>query len=426
MTGRRPGARTLLASGFAALIVVSGCSVDGNAVSDADPAASATIDVKSLDTGKYPTEPRKPFGEATEDQVIPYEAQRMAQFIVAPFEIDSDLTNMGLPTQVLWSRSSNLRPIVGDDVANVKANDSVIYGYVVSASTPDETIRAGTKRELNNFVTRYLTAADATAAANQMADAYLKRPKTTTVRPDGMSGSRVIAMPGNTDGTSAMVSITAHNTYVLYTYYQATDAQKDKLEPAIKKAASLQSALIDQFPATPTKDEREARNIPKKPMIIDQNHILMYALPYTDDEIKNAHVKTPNPGDVRAVYGPRSMSFFAVDPAGMFNLLNDVGSTANAMDCATVYRAKTPDGAKKIMNTFENLQRGRGMKPVPAPPNLPVARCLSEVTDNITGYWCEVQLGRYVAELIGTDPKDVYQQTAAQYAIFTKADQKAN
>ena len=48
------------------------------------------------------------------------------------------------------------------------------------------------------------------------------------------------------------------------------------------------------------------------------------------------------------------------------------------------------------------------------------------MTDNITGYWCEVQLGRYVAELIGTDPKDVYQQTAAQYAIFTKADQNAN
>ena len=66
------------------------------------------------------------------------------------------------------------------------------------------------------------------------------------------------------------------------------------------------------------------------------------------------------------------------------------------------------------------------MKPVPAPPNLPAARCLSEVTQNVTGYWCEVSYGRYVAELVGTDPKDVYQQTSAQYVIFTKADQKAN
>ncbi|WP_461665915.1 DUF7373 family lipoprotein [Gordonia sputi] len=425
MRGNRRGPKTLLASGFATVVLLSGCSVDGNAVSDSDPAANAVIDVKSLDTGKYPTEPRKPFGEATGDQVVTYDAQRMAQYIVAPFEIDADLTDMGLPTQVLYS-TTNLRVVVGDDVANVKANDAILYGYVVSASTPDETIRAGTKRELNNFVTRYLTAADATAAANQMADAYLKRPKATTVRPDGMSGSRVISLPGNTDGTDALVSITAHNTYVLYTYYQTTDAQKDKLEPAIKKAVDLQSALIDQFPATPTKAEREARNQPKKVLMMDQNHILIYALPYTDQEIKDAKVKTPNPGNVRAVYGPRSMSFFSSDPATEFRLLNEVGSTANAMDRGTVYRAKTPEGAKKIMDTFENSNRARGMKTVPAPPNLPAARCMSEVTQNITGYWCEVSYGRYVAELVGTDPKDVYQQTAAQYVILTKADQKAN
>ena len=425
MRGNRRGPKTLLASGFAAVVLLSGCSVDGNAVSDSDPAANAVIDVKSLDTGKYPTEPRKPFGEATGDQVVTYDAQRMAQYIVAPFEIDADLTDMGLPMQVLYS-TTNVRAVVGDDVANVKANDAILYGFVVSASTPDETIRAGTKRELNNFVTRYITAADATAAANQMADAYLKRPKSTTVRVDGMSGSRVISFPGNADGTTAMVAITAHNTYVLYTYYQTTDAQKDKLEPAIKKAVELQSALIDQFPATPTKAEREASNQPKKVLMMDQNHILIYALPYTDQEIKDAKVKTPNPGNVRAVYGPRSMSFFSSDPATDFRLLNEVGSTANAMDRATVYRAKTPEGAKKIMDTFENSNRARGMKTVPAPPNLPAARCLSEVTQNITGYWCEVSYGRYVAELVGTDPKDVYQQTSAQYVIFTKADQNAN
>ncbi|WP_267625624.1 DUF7373 family lipoprotein [Gordonia sputi] len=425
MRGNRRGPKTLLASGFATVVLLSGCSVDGNAVSDSDPAANAVIDVKSLDTGKYPTEPRKPFGEATGDEVVTCDAQRMAQYIVAPFEVDADLTDMGLPTQVLYS-TTNLRVIVGDDVANVKANDAILYGYVVSAATPDETIRAGTKRELNNFVTRYLTAADATAAANQMADAYLKRPKATTVRPDGMSGSRVISIPGNNDGTDAMVAITAHNTYVLYTYYQTTDAQKDKLAPAIKNAVDLQSALIDQFPATPTKAEREARNQPKKVLMMDQNHVLIYALPYTDQEIKDAKVKTPNPGNVRAVYGPRSMSFFSSDPKTDFRLLNEVGSTANAMDRGTVYRAKTPEGAKKIMDTFENSNRARGMKTVPAPPNLPAARCMSEVTQNITGYWCEVSYGRYVAELVGTDPKDVYQQTAAQYVILTKADQKAN
>ena len=80
-----------MTSALAALILLSACSVDGHAVNDSDPAASAAIDVKSLDTGKYPTEPRKPFGKPTVENVLQYEGQRMAQFIVVPFEVDPDL-----------------------------------------------------------------------------------------------------------------------------------------------------------------------------------------------------------------------------------------------------------------------------------------------------------------------------------------------
>ena len=58
MAGMRPGKRAAMTSALAALILLSACSVDGHAVNDSDPAASAAIDVKSLDTGKYPTEPR--------------------------------------------------------------------------------------------------------------------------------------------------------------------------------------------------------------------------------------------------------------------------------------------------------------------------------------------------------------------------------
>ena len=63
---------------FAVAAALAGCTVDGNAVNDSDPAANAVVDVKSLDTGKYPTEPRKPFGEATGDEVVTYDAQRLS------------------------------------------------------------------------------------------------------------------------------------------------------------------------------------------------------------------------------------------------------------------------------------------------------------------------------------------------------------
>lgn len=426
MRGRRLGPRAALTSGLAALILLSACSVDGHAVNDADPAASAAIDVKSLDTGKYPTEPRKPFGKPTVDNVLQYEGQRMAQFIVAPFEIDQDVTNMGLPTQMMFSRSSNVKAVVGEDVGGVPANENVFYGYVVSASTPDSSLRSGKKRAVNNMVARYLTAADATAAANQMADAEAKQPKVTQVRPAGLSGSRVLTSPGVTDGTTSMMSFTAHNTYVLYTYYSVDDSQKDLLEPTVTKAVNLQSALIDQFPAAPTKDEAAAHMRPDQKLLMDQSHVLIYALPYSDKELEETDINDTNSGNVRAVYGPRGMSFRSDDPPGTFALLNEVGSTSNAVERSTVYRAKTADGAKKIMDTLQAGNKSRGHKSEPAPPNLPSARCMSEVAHNLTQYWCEVQNGRYVGEVLGDNLKDVHQQASAQYVILTKADQNAN
>lgn len=426
MAGMRPKTRAAMTSAVAALILLSACSVDGHAVNDSDPAASAAIDVKSLDTGKYPTEPRKPFGKPTVENVLQYEGQRMAQFIVAPFEIDRDLTQMGLPTQMLFSRSSNVKAVVGEDVGGVPANENVFYGYVASASTPDSMLRTGTKRSLNNMVARYLTAADATAAANQMADVYGKRPKTTPVRPAGLSGSRVLTSPGGEPGNTSMASFTAHGTYVLVTSYTVDDAQKDMLEPAISKAVNLQSALIDQFPAAPTKEEAAAHTRPSQKLLMDQSRVLIYALPYSDKELEEGDIADTNMGNVRAVYGPRAMSFRSDDPPGTFALLNETGSTANAVERSTVYRAKTADGAKKIMDTLATGNKTRGRKSQPAPPNLPGARCAQEIARNLTQYWCEVQVGRYVGEVFGDELKDVYQQASAQYVILTKADQNAN
>ena len=405
---------------------LAGCTVDGHAVNDADPAANASVDLKSLDTGKYPTAPRPQFGKAGKDDIIPFETQRMTQYIVAPFEVDPDMTAMGRPTQVMWAGSGNLKTVLDDQVAGVKGNDEVIYGYVVSASTPDETIRTGDRREMNHFVARYPTPAAASTAVKQMSDEYAKEPGVTEVHPAGMSESRVFSKPSWKEGFSGTASFTAHGVYGIYTYYMATDAHKDQIEPAIRKATSLQVPLIDKFPASPTNDEVAAGTRPKQNLIMDQNHILIYALPYSDDEIKNHQYDATNQGNIRAVYGPRGMSFRSTDPAEDFALLTEVGSTANAVEKTTVYRASTPEGATKIMNTFQNQNRSRGMKPLAAPPNLPVARCLTKATDGVTAYWCAVQVGRYFADLSGTDLKDVYQQTSAQYVILTKADQKAN
>ncbi|GAB35908.1 DUF7373 family lipoprotein [Gordonia otitidis] len=405
--------------------VFSACSTDGHAVSDADPAAQAAVDIKALDTGKYPTNPRPPFGKPGTEYILEYEAQRMAQFIVAPFEIDQDLTRVSNPTYAVTGTNA-LKGVLTEDVASVDVNKkAMLYGYVATAGTPDVNLRQGNRRSVVNMVLRYMTPDDAAEAVKQMGDLNAKQPRNTEIHPAGMSGSRVMSYAGY-DDTTSVSAYTQHNDYVLYTWYQASNAQKDTIEPAIKKAIALQGPLIDQFPATPTKAEAKAKNLPPSNTLMDQDHILIYALPYTDEELKEGKTREVSQGSTRAVYGPRGMALRSTDPPTTFKLLTDVGSTANAVERTTVYRAKTDDGGTRIFNEWYSGQINDGWKAEAAPPNLPVAKCLSKNDNELLYYWCEVKVGRYVGEISGTDKKDIYQQTAAQYVILTKADQKAN
>ncbi|MDY6809718.1 MAG: hypothetical protein SW127_11965 [Actinomycetota bacterium] len=406
----------------AALVAVTGCTIDGaprsaEAVA-VTPTAEPSVDLAALDTGAYPTAPRPEFGKATTDNILQVEGQRMAQFIVVPFEIDADLTKSGLPTMVITGKS-NLKLVFSPEVADVPANEKMLGGYVSTAATPDESLRAGQRRGLNNMVVRYLTAADATAAAQQMAAAAATN-----------AGSRPTALPGQPDtlvvrGTSGgnrqIMAFTAHQTYVLYQWYETTPAQQDRLEPTIRKALQLQTPLIDQFPATPTKAEAAARGITgSSAPQVDQDHVLIYALPYSDEELKDAKANVPG-GSVRAVYGPRGMAHTSSDPVTDFNVLTETGSTANAVERSTVYRAETAHGSQKILDAFVASNRNQGWSDVDSPPGLPVATCQSKTQY----YWCIVRDGRYVASVSSSSEQDAYQQISAQYVILTKADQQA-
>ena len=422
--GRARAGRWLAASGAlaAALIAVAGCTTDGTPRSTqaaaVSSAAEPSVDLAALDTGAYPTAPRPEFGKATTDNILQVEGQRMAQFIVVPFEIDADLTKSGLPTMVITGKS-NLPLVFSPEVANVPANEKMLGGYVSTAATPDESLRAGQRRSLNNLVVRYLTAADATAAAQQMADAAAKsagtRPSTLPGLPDTM------VVRGTSGGNRQIMAFTPHQTYVLYQWYETTPAQQDRLEPTIGKALELQTPLIDQFPATPTKAEAAARGVSDSSAPqIDQDHVLIYALPYSDEELKDAKANVPG-GSVRAVYGPRGMAHTSTDPVTDYNVLTETGSTANAVERSTVYRAETAEGGQKIVDAFLASNRNQGWSDIDSPAGLPVANCQSKTQF----FWCIVRDGRYVASVSSSSERDVHQQISAQYVILTKADQQA-
>ncbi|MGV9714302.1 DUF7373 family lipoprotein [Gordonia sp. NPDC003424] len=411
----------------AAITVVAGCSTDGTAVSDTTSSSTASsaqpsVDAAALDTGTYPTSPRPPFGESTHDNLLQVEGQRMAQYIVVPFEVDRDLTKPTFPTMVITDRAT-LRPVLPAEVAGVPANDKLVGGFVAAATTPDANLRDGQQRSLNNMVVRYLTAADADAAAQQMAAALAASQKTTVSTLPGLPDTKVIRV--DADGKSRIIAFTPHNNYVLYEWFETSTAKKSVAEPTLRTLIAQQSTLIDQFPFTPTKAEAAAGNHNPTKVLVDQNHILIYALPYSDEQLKKSEGTAAPGGSIRAVYGPRGMAMISADPPTEFRLLTDVGSTANAVEKSTVYRATDADGAQKIVEAFTSSAHTRGFDDIAAPAGLPTASCLSD-TSGTSRYTCIVAVGRYVGEVNSTSQRDVYQQISAQYVILTKADQQAN
>src|SRR6476619_7845458 len=68
-------------------------AVDGSAVKETGAAQGPTVDISKLDAGPYPTEPSQPLG-VTGDPLrgTLVEAQRMANNVVGPWEVDSTLT----------------------------------------------------------------------------------------------------------------------------------------------------------------------------------------------------------------------------------------------------------------------------------------------------------------------------------------------
>lgn len=149
------------------IALLAGCSVAGSPT--AATVSVPSVDVSALDTGTYPTSPRPPFGKATEDDIIAVEGQRLAQFVLAPFEVDRDLTAVQSPTGIIKG-TAGVSMVINQKSSTVAANKQLIYGFTSSAKTSDTLIRQRANRSLRHMVLRYATADAARDAARQMAD----------------------------------------------------------------------------------------------------------------------------------------------------------------------------------------------------------------------------------------------------------------
>jgi hypothetical protein len=128
--------------------------------------SSSSVDPAALDTGNYPTSPAPELGRATQDNILDVETQRLAEFVVAPFEVDPNLVSVKMPTMVIRSYE-NLSAVLNGAAPDIAKSNGLLYGYVSTAQVPTTAITDPT-RSLVQMVLRFSTPDGASAAAQQI------------------------------------------------------------------------------------------------------------------------------------------------------------------------------------------------------------------------------------------------------------------
>lgn len=393
-----------IAAAAAVTAMLAGCSIDGQPRSATltDPA----VQVDALDTGDYPTRARAPFGRAVTDPTR-VEATRMAQYVLAPFEVNPDLTHGQWPIGEL-DDAAGIGRAVTPAAADAPANAAFVAGYVTTADNGEANVGVA-RHLLRHAVLQYRNPAAAAAAAEQMSVAVARVDRLPIGALDGAPGTRTVIQ--DFGASTAILAFTAHGSYVFFDRYYGPTTQFRSGESLVRMANAItqQQIFIDEF--TPTPDGEAP--------LIDPDAILIYALPFTAAYLR----ANPDSPDRGAVYGPRGIAHTSTDPATDFQMLTKIGADATAVENSAVFRADTAEGAHTYIDAFLGSNRARGWTDAGSPPGFPTATCQKHPTSQT--HSCALTVGRYGAQIVGNTKTDAHQQSSAQYLILTTADQRA-
>jgi hypothetical protein len=383
---------------FVSLALLSAaCSteVDGSAVKESGAPPAPTVDISKLDVGPYPTQPSQPLG-VTGDPLrgVLVEAQRMANNVVGPWEVDPTLTGwFGFGATVLQS-AEDLAQIGPEPFAAAAGRHDFINGFVSARTAEGQKI-------LLNAVLRFADPGAAVAAATEFGDIAAKTGEGVQRaqipgHPDAQAASYTQTEGNSGKRWSAVRAFTPHGQYVFMQLAQAVDG----MGPAVglvAKALDLQGPAIDKFRAT---DPSEFADIS-----LDPTGLLARTLPVPEKEATTIQNTT---------YEQRGALQFQSDPARSAKLFTDTGTDLVAMAKTNVYQTKDSASAAKIVDGFfaELQPTSQPAKPV---NNLPDSRCL-RLEDKT--FYCLGAADRYAIETTSDKLLDAQQQVAAQYAML--------
>jgi hypothetical protein len=389
-----------------AAVTAAGCStlVNGSAVRAAGGPPPGTVDVTLLDPGNYPTKPLAPMGAAgTPATGALLDAQRMADFVVGPWEVDPALAAaypFAFSPGAMPLKSDALDAVLTADAAQAAGQHNYVNGYASARQV------AGQKL-LFNIVLRMADPDSAAAAAHDMAQATLDHPPQSTA-PVTMAS---IPVPGHADANAVshsfpqyggnhtwnvVESFTSHGPYVLVQTAQSTDTI-DVAAGLVAKTLDLQGPRIDQFKPT---DPAQFPTLPRDP-----SGLLAKSLPVP--------AKAGNVNN-NATFGQYGALHYQVDATASAKVFADtaVDTAVSANDW--VFHARDAAGATAVADSAVKQTQGAPAEPV---PNMPGSHCLT--LGNNAGFWCVGTADRYEFEVSANQLHDAHQQMAAQYILLT-------
>ncbi|WP_280205644.1 DUF7373 family lipoprotein [Nocardia cyriacigeorgica] len=385
------------------------CAVVATSCGSDTEAATPAVDLTQLDVGGYPTLPRQLGAPKNKDVPRLVEAQRLANIMPLPVEIDPRFGYQGPGTRTfLLPDESHLSPIHRWISEEHFADDAkgFISGFSATAQSTKASALATT---LSSNVLIFTDAAAAPQAAAKQSRARFLRDDKGPVEPAKLNkfpAAHVRWQPGQ----QTLASWLAQDEFVIVTIaYNAEalmlgESDLPGLSALAEKAITATSTSLEKFEPTPADKLMENSIDP------DGMRSISLARPMGDSFV-----------NVPGTYDLHGSLHFPTDPVERKQELVDAGVDRVAHDAGELYRTADAESAQELKD--KSSQLNRMFRSAPAPKGLPQATC-TEYKGPAQGairFYCHVAFDRYYAFMAAEQLLDAQQRISAQYAILANS-----
>ncbi|MGC4992950.1 DUF7373 family lipoprotein [Nocardia salmonicida] len=385
-----------------ACLPAMGCGGEASPATTPEP----QVDLNQLELGSYSGVPPKLERPDNEAQARAVQAQRLANHIPLPMEIDPRLKYYnGIQPRVFTTiDNQTMGSWVGSDLEpHRNALSGFISGYTSTANSDSQ---VSLSVSLENRVLIFENEESASTAMNTLVDSELaadptKSAVTIPQFPDARAYHKV--------DRPTLWSWYATGHFIIFTAVwdrlssELSQTDVPGMTELVYKSLTAIPGKIAAFSPAPAQ-ERDSTSP-------DMDGMLARAVPAINDQVPGLTI----PG----VYDRHGGLQISRQPELDHALFETTGVDRVAFNGGYLYRAKDAASAATITNqhtTFTKFYRK-----VASPPGLPIARCYelkNPTTKTKMRYYCSVNFDRYAADISANQLADAYQRISAQYALL--------